>query len=259
MKKIAILLSGNIRIHDENKKCLIDFFKNFEITILASIWNNQQNIENFIKFYEKENFNLIELKNWESSLSKVKFVTGEENRSFKTVNIFHMWHSIFESSKFLQGKVKEKKLNFDYVCRFRSDLIIKTSSNIINNQILNLKENQILVPWSNHFQGINDRFFITRYNTFLKFMNIMSFIENFIINKPVNPEYLFYNFIRNSKMKIILMHNLNEKILAQNIKTHENYELKPTKNVYVPFVDRISMKKIKYEIKLKKNFKFFNN
>ena len=55
------------------------------------------------------------------------------------------------------------------------------------------------------------------------------------------------------------MHNLNEKILAQNIKTHENYELKPTKNVYVPFVDRISMKKIKYEIKLKKNFKFFNN
>ena len=52
-----------------------------------------------------------------------------------------MWHSIFESSKFLQDKVKEKKLNFDYVCRFRSDLIIKTSSNIINNQILNLKEN----------------------------------------------------------------------------------------------------------------------
>ena len=83
MKKIAILLSGNIRIHDENKKCLIDFFKNFEITILASIWNNQQNIENFIKFYEIENFNLIELKNWESSLSKVKFVTGEKIGALK--------------------------------------------------------------------------------------------------------------------------------------------------------------------------------
>ena len=103
-KKIAILLSGNIRIHDENKKCLIDFFKSFEITIFATIWNNQHNIENFIKFYQIENYNLIELKNWESCLSKVKFVTGEENRSFKTENIFHMWHSIYKSTNFSKKK-----------------------------------------------------------------------------------------------------------------------------------------------------------
>ena len=60
------------------------------------------------------------------------------------------------------------------------------------------------------------------------------------------------NFIKNYKMKIILMNNLNEKILAQHTKTHENYELKPTKNVHVPLMDKISMKKIKYEIKIKK-------
>ena len=50
-KKIAILLSGNIRIHEENRKCLIDFFRDFEITIFATIWNNQKNINEFVKYY----------------------------------------------------------------------------------------------------------------------------------------------------------------------------------------------------------------
>ena len=251
-KKIAILLSGNIRIHEENRKCLINFFRDFEITIFATIWNNQKNINEFVQYYQINNYNLIELKNWESTLSKVKYVTGEENRSFKIENIFHMWLSISESTKFLQKQVKEKKLIFDYVCRFRSDLIIKTSSNYIKDQIIKLKKNQILVPCSNHFKGVNDRFFITSYSTYLKFENIMFFIEKFITYKPLNPEYLFYCFIKNYKMKIILMNNLNEKILAQHTKTHENYELKPTKNVHVPLMDKISMKKIKYEIKIKK-------
>ena len=102
-KKIAILLSGNIRIHEENRKCLIDFFRDFEITIFATIWNNQKNINEFVQYYQINNYNLIELKNWESTLSKVKYVTGEENRSFKIENIFHMWLSISESIKLVSS------------------------------------------------------------------------------------------------------------------------------------------------------------
>ena len=50
MKKIAFLISGNIRIYEKNlvffeeiKKIL----KDYEIIIVSSIWENQEDLENF--------------------------------------------------------------------------------------------------------------------------------------------------------------------------------------------------------------------
>ena len=54
MKKIAFLISGNIRIYEKNlvffeeiKKIL----KDFEIIIVSSIWENQEDLENFKEIY----------------------------------------------------------------------------------------------------------------------------------------------------------------------------------------------------------------
>mgnify|MGYP001478202729 FL=1 len=97
MKKIAFLISGNIRIYEKNlvffeeiKKIL----KDFEIIIVSSIWENQEDLENFKEKYKIKFINQIKQKNWNDKINAVKFVTGEENLSWKIENVFHMWHSI---------------------------------------------------------------------------------------------------------------------------------------------------------------------
>ena len=85
MKKIAILISGQIRIFEKN----INFFKdlkkilsNFEITIVSSVWENQDELENFKNKYDIKYINLLKEQDWTNNVSKVKYVTWEENSGF---------------------------------------------------------------------------------------------------------------------------------------------------------------------------------
>ena len=144
MKKIAFLISGNIRIYEKNlvffeeiKKIL----KDYEIIIVSSIWENQEDLENFKEKYKIKFINEIKQKNWKDKINAVKFVTGEENLSWKIENVFHMWHSIVESVHFLEKINSENNLNIDYVCRFRTDII-------------NLKSIENLMPLTQNIEGL---------------------------------------------------------------------------------------------------------
>ena len=64
----------------------------------------------------------ITKKNWEEAISKILYVTGEENRSYNLLNIFNMWDSIAETSALLTKYCYEKNDKFDYVLRYRTDL-----------------------------------------------------------------------------------------------------------------------------------------
>ena len=99
MRKIAVLISGNIRIYEKNLDFLKKIFKDFKITIISSVWDHQENIEKFKNLYQIINLNRIKEKNWSDELKKVTYVTGEENRSYKIENIFHMWFSITQNIK----------------------------------------------------------------------------------------------------------------------------------------------------------------
>jgi len=256
-KKIAILISGGIRIYPKNKLFLNKIFKDFDIQIVSCVWKSQRKITQFKNLYKIKYIKYINLKNWQKNISKIHYVTGEENRSYKSINIFHMWHSITENLKFLK-KISIKK-KFDYVCRFRSDLYSKTIKINLTKEILNLKNNQILFPENNHYRGINDQFFITKYSTFLKFKNIFKFINSFLKEKRTfNPEYLFYCFIKKNNFKYKLIEGFNIKVLGQNLKSHRNYKIKPTKPAFIPLKDKINIKIIKYHlrfIKLKNKIK----
>ena len=46
-------------------------------------------------------------------------------KGFKIPNVFHMWYAILENINFLEIINKQDGLNFDYVLRFRSDIICK--------------------------------------------------------------------------------------------------------------------------------------
>lgn len=249
MKKIAILISGQIRIFEKN----INFFKdlkkilsNFEITVVSSVWENQDELESFKNKYEIKYIHLLKEQDWTNNVSKVKYVTWEENSGFKVPNIFHMWHSILENIKFLEKINNEKNENFDFVLRFRTDIICKKSLDFLANAINSLRDDEVLFPSNLHWKGLNDSFFLTNFTTILKFKDFFKFLEKFIEDKRVfNPEYILYSFIDEKNLKIRL---INEFDLAL-IRVEDS---KPTKIVYIPFKDKIKMKIAKQKIKLLK-------
>ena len=241
MKKIAFLISGNIRIYEKNlvffeeiKKIL----KDFEIIIVSSIWENQEDLENFKEKYKIKFIKKIKQKNWNDKINAVKFVTGEENLSWKIENVFHMWHSIVENVHFLEKINSENNLNIDYVCRFRTDIINLKSIENLKNDLIDLENEEFLISSNRHFKGITDLFFIAKYQTFLKLKNIFSFFDKFSQeNRVFNPEYIFYCFLSESKFRIKIAHKFNLALIRME-------EAKPTKRVYVPLKDKINMKMI---------------
>ena len=249
MKKIAILVSGQIRIFEKNiiffedlKKILSDY----EITIVSSEWENQHEIDFFKKKYNIKFINQVKEQDWTSHISKVKYVTWEENSGFKIPNVFHMWHSIVENINFLEKIIKETGLNFDYVLRFRTDIICKDGLSFISNEINQLKDNEVLFPSNLHWKGLNDAFFASTLNTILKFKNFIIFLEKFVKEKRVfDPEYILYSFINENNFKIKLINNFNLALIRIE-------ESKPTKLVYIPLKDRIQIKIAKQKIKLLK-------
>ena len=189
---------------------------------------------------------MLKENDWTNIISKIKYVTWEENSAYKVSNIFHMWHSILENIKFLE-KVNNNE-NFDFVLRFRTDIICKKGLNFLADEIKSLKDNEVLFPSNLHWKGLNDTFFITNFSTILKFKDFFNFLEKFIEDKRVfNPEYILYSFINEKNLRIRL---INEFDLAL-IRVEDS---KPTKLVYVPFKDRIQIKIAKQKIKLLKMY-----
>ena len=252
MKKIAILISGQIRIFEKNINFFNDLKKSlsdYEVTIVSSVWENQNEIELFKKRYNVKYINQVKEQDWSSLISKIKYVTWEENSGFKIPNVFHMWCSIVENVKYLEKINKEEGLNFDYVLRFRTDIICKDGLSFLSNEFKHLKDNEVLFPSNLHWKGLNDSFFISNFNTILKFKNFLTFLEKFIKDMRVfDPEYILYSFINENKFKIKLINNFNLALIRIE-------DLKPTKIVFIPFKDRIQIKIAKQKIKL---IKFYN-
>ena len=249
MKKIAILISGQIRVFEKN----LDFFddlkkilSDYEITIVSSVWENQNEIDLFKKKYNIKYINQVKEQDWTNQISKVKYVTWEENSGFKIPNVFHMWYSIVENIKFLEKTAKEDSLYFDYVLRFRTDIICKDGLNFLSKEINQLRDNQVLFPSNLHWKGLNDSFFVINFNTILKFKNFLSFLEKFVKDMRVfDPEYILYSFINENNFKIKLINNFNLALIRIE-------DSKPTKMVFVPFRDKIQIKVAKQKIKLLK-------
>jgi hypothetical protein len=249
-KKIAVLVSGNIRLFDQNLPFLKNIFTNFDYSIFAAVWRDQKNLEEFKNLYKPIKIIEITKKNWEEAISKILYVTGEENRSYKLLNIFNMWDSIAETSALLTKYCYEKNDKFDYVLRYRTDLELISFKNFTN-QLLNLKNNEILIPEVHNYRGINDQFFFMSFITFPIIEKITNYLILCINNKRVfHSEYLFSQFIKSNSIKIKIINDINYSQLGD--KTHTNLNLKPTKTAFIPLYDKIEMKKIKYLLKFKK-------
>ena len=254
-KKIAILISGLVRYDKANFKFLNDLLSDYDYKIIPSLWSNQSDYEQFKKTYFVDEIKLIEQKDWSEEISKIKYVFGEENRSYKLENIFHMWHSISENIKFLEEYCKKNLSNFDYVCRFRGDLFSESKKFNISKNINKLKDDEIIFPENFHNRGLNDLFFIANFKTFIKLKECINYLKFFISeSRPLSSEYFFYHFVRSKSLKIKIIKNFQVNLFGVENKSHENYELQPTKKAFIPLIDKFHLKYIKYKLRFLKKF-----
>ena len=73
MKKIAILISGQIRIFEKNINFLNNLKKilsEFDITIVSSVWENQDEFEHFKEKYNVKFINLLKSKTGQITFRK---------------------------------------------------------------------------------------------------------------------------------------------------------------------------------------------
>lgn len=256
-KKIAILISGNVRIFEKNKNFINKILSKFECFYFAAIWKNQKNINNLKLLYQPIEIKEINRNNWDAIVHKIKYVTGEENRSYKISNVLNMWDSIQKTTDFFYKYCKRFDLSFDYILRYRTDLQLSSYKDF-SNQLLNLNNNEILIPECHNYRGVNDQFFFMNFTTFIILKKIINFLLFCIKNKRVfHSEYLFSQFIKSNSIKIKIINDINYSQLGD--KTHGNLNLKPTKTAFIPPYDKIEMKKIKYLLKFKKLQKKINN
>lgn len=256
-KKIAILISGLARYEKANFKFLNDLFIDYDYKIIPSLWSNHSDYEQFKKTYFVDEIKLIEQKDWSEEISKIKYVFGEENRSYKLENIFHMWHSISENIKFLEEYCNKNLLSFDYVCRFRGDLFSESEKFDISKNINKLNDNEIIFPENFHNRGLNDLFFIANFKTFIKLKECINYLKFFISeSRPLSSEYFFYHFVKSKSLKIKIIKNFKVNLFGVENKSHENYELQPTKKAFIPLIDKFHLKYIKYKLRFLRKFNF---
>ena len=74
-KKIAILISGNIRIFEQNKNFINKILSKFECFYFAAIWKNQKNSANLKLLYHPIQIQEINRNNWDALVKKIKYVT----------------------------------------------------------------------------------------------------------------------------------------------------------------------------------------
>ena len=247
-KKAAILISGNIRLFEENKKFYQKIFENYDCDVFASVWDNQENYSNFVDIFKPKLIETKKIKNWEREIEKIKYVTGEEGRSYNIKNSFNMWDSIRSSIQLFQSYDEIEK--YDIVCRYRSDLKLL---NFPDNYLFNLENNQILVPDCNHYRGVNDQIFFMKPRSILKLIDLIPYIIKLTEKGSVfHPEYLLYRFINSQNFKINIIKNFN--YLQLGPKKHHMYEIKPSKKAHIPIKDKFYMKKIKYFFRIKRYF-----
>ena len=141
MKKIAFLISGNIRIYEKNlvffeeiKKIL----KDYEIIIVSSIWENQEDLENFKEKYKIKIISALTITNKEDvdrykDYLEVSDIILFDSKGYHKSESFD--HNLLEQVPTKVNKMIAGNIQIDDIPNFKNkDFIIDLSGSIENNE-----------------------------------------------------------------------------------------------------------------------------
>tara|TARA_B110000003_G_scaffold25062_1_gene23794 strand:+ start:238 stop:1038 length:801 start_codon:yes stop_codon:yes gene_type:complete len=248
-KKIIALMTGQLRYFNElNYKVLKNSLKEYDLYFYIVCWKNENEDikKKFIKLYNPIKLIEIEDKCFLNEVKRIKI----PDTAVKSENIFKMWHSFIRGCELLK---KEKfDISPDYILRYRSDLLPS------NNQKIDLglcRENDILIPDMNHWNGVNDQFFIFKFSKIKKIITFSNFISEYLNKKLLfSSELIFQRFLNKLSLNINYI-NFNYKIMKKNDNLKNKLIKKDTQN-NIPFREKffVSINKLKFKLR---NFKEF--
>ena len=70
----------------------------------------------------------------------------------------------------------------------------------------------------------------------------------------VNGFSVFKVAVKSKSLKIRIIKNFQVNLFGVKNKSHENYELQPTKKAFIPLIDKFHLKYIKYKLRFLKKF-----
>lgn len=242
-------MTGQLRYFNElNYKVLKNSLKEYDLYFYIVCWKNENEDikKKFIKLYNPIKLIEIEDKCFLNEVKRIKI----PDTAVKSENIFKMWHSFIRGCELLK---KEKfDISPDYILRYRSDLLPS------NNQKIDLglcRENDILIPDMNHWNGVNDQFFIFKFSKIKKIITFSNFISEYLNKKLLfSSELIFQRFLNKLSLNINYI-NFNYKIMKKNDNLKNKLIKKDTQN-NIPFREKffVSINKLKFKLR---NFKEF--
>ena len=242
-------MTGQLRYFNElNYKVLKNSLKEYDLYFYIVCWKNENEDikKKFIKLYNPIKLIEIEDKCFLNEVKRIKI----PDTAVKSENIFKMWHSFIRGCELLK---KEKfDISPDYILRYRSDLLPS------NNQKIDLglcRENDILIPDMNHWNGVNDQFFIFKFSKIKKIITFSNFISEYLNKKLLfSSELIFQRFLNKLSLNINYI-NFDYKIMKKNDNLKNKLIKKDTQN-NIPFREKffVSINKLKFKLR---NFKEF--
>ena len=248
-KKIIVLLTGQLRYFSElNYKNLKNSLKDYDLSFYIVCWENEKKEikDKFVKLYNPIKFLEIQDKDFSEEVKKIQI----PDTAVKSENIFKMWYSFIKACELLS----KEKFNEapTYILRYRSDLLPLENQNI---DIKFSNNNDIFVPDLNHWNGINDQFFIFHYSKLNKMIEFLEFIYKYLNKKLLfSSELIFQRFLREKNLKVKYI-NFNYKIMKKKVNIQSNTDFE-NKSIQIPFKEKIfiNINKLKFKFR---NFKEF--
>ena len=242
-------MTGQLRyFNKKNYEILKKNFKKYDLIFFIASWKNEEKIlkKKFKKLYKPNIFLEIQNKSFLNLVKKIKI----PDTAVKSENIFQMWYSFIKGCELLKNQ--KFKAPPKYILRYRSDLLPSINQEINLNS---LKEDSILIPDLNHWNGVNDQFFIFHFSMIDKILNFPKFINEYLNKKLLfSSELIFLRFLNKLNFNVRYF-NYNYKIMKRQPKNINNNNPKKIKNS-IPFNEKIHISINKFKFKLR-NFKEF--
>jgi hypothetical protein len=210
--KVAVCFSGNLRDLHRTKDFWLDLFKNYEVDVYGSFWDDENEklgdtIEEFKKIYNPKvvetdvysHFKKSTLDTISPYINPPSTLLPELIEYSKKFHTLSMWYKIWKANML----TKSIDTNYDIVVRARTDAYL-SNFNLVDNSMLNVPVGKIRTDNFPHSEGICDVIgfgnsnIMDYYST--TFLHLMQYLNEGYYMIP--PEHFLHAHLNRANLKI---------------------------------------------------------
>lgn len=197
--KVALCLSGYLRCFDKVYNNLNKYLlSEYDIDIFVHTWRkydyNAHNInENLVNKYYKPK-NIVIEDSYKKDLAQIMIDKNTEVIR-NGLGVMSMFYKIKACNDLKLEYEKEHNFKYDFVIRFRPDLLLQNDVNLLHSDMLS-------IPKYGDFGGLNDQAAFSNSENIDKYCSIYDKVEEYLLNDSENKLCM--------KPELLLAHHINE-------------------------------------------------